>query len=169
MAEHWFRHLLRFYPASFRREFGGPMIELFNKIRTDADLGTWRGRARFTGVVLCDFIVTASRAWMVVITRARPTETTNKGQARMAGPIRARLSIRSQDYRQTARFHGSDRDDPISRHRRQHGHFYARQRDRPAPVAHRRSIRGRRHLCRRSGWKQLHRVFLSRFHGLPRP
>ena len=57
----------------------------------------------------------------------------------------------------------------LTRHRRQHRHFHTRQRDRPAPVANRRTIQGRRHLRRRSRWKQLYRVFLSRFHGLPRP
>ena len=68
MAEHWFRRLLRLYPASFRREFGDLMIELFNEIRSDANLDTWFGRARFTWKVLRDFVVTAGRAWLAVIT-----------------------------------------------------------------------------------------------------
>ena len=68
MAEHWFRRLLRLYPTSFRREFGDLMIELFNQIRSDANLDTRLGRARFTWKVLRDFIVTASRAWLAVIT-----------------------------------------------------------------------------------------------------
>ena len=68
MAEHWFRRLLRLYPASFRREFGDLMIELFNEIRSDANLDTWFGRARFTWKVLRDFVVTAGHAWLAVIT-----------------------------------------------------------------------------------------------------
>ncbi|TDI38012.1 MAG: hypothetical protein E2P02_21505 [Acidobacteria bacterium] len=68
MAEHWFRRLLRLYPTSFRREFGDLMIELFDQIRSDANLDTRLGRARFTWKVLRDFIVTASRAWLAVIT-----------------------------------------------------------------------------------------------------
>ena len=74
MAEHWFRRLLRLYPTSFRREFGDPMLELFNEIRSDAKLDTWFGRARFTWKVLRDFIVTAARAWLAVFTRTRTTQ-----------------------------------------------------------------------------------------------
>ena len=95
--------------------------------------------------------------------------TPRQGQGRMAGPIRPRRALRSADSRQAARFHLCDRGDSVPRYRRQHRHFHTRQRDRPAPVANRRTIQGRRHLRRRSRWKQLYRVFLSRFHGLPRP
>ena len=50
------------------------MIELFNEIRSDANLDTWLGRARFTWKVLRDFIVTASRAWLAVVTRKQAAQ-----------------------------------------------------------------------------------------------
>ena len=98
MAEHWFRHLLRLYPRSFRREFGDLMIELFNEIRSDANLDTRFGRARFTWKVLRDFIVTASRAWLAVI-----THTHTHAEQPHAGDRRGWIDRTGQDVRYALR------------------------------------------------------------------
>ena len=95
MAEQWFRRLLRLYPSSFRHEFGDLMIELFNEIRSHANLDTRFGRARFTWKVLRDFVVTASRAWLSVLMRRNVTPPEARDRRGWRGGLdRSRQDVR---------------------------------------------------------------------------